>query len=212
MEGTTHRPRVMVVGPPSSERDSYELVFRRHELDVALCDECRQARSQAARGGIAAVVVTDAVPGSVLDEFLQDLRQTGVRAPIFLIGSPRPESLAQTLSEPGVVLLPPTAPAETLDRLLFPLSETVPQLAPAVELRMRSKTILLHRSEYSLEYRRAKSEFEQEFVTRALEREHGNVSRTARALGMARRNLQLKIQVHRINLKRIREDDESSHR
>jgi ActR/RegA family two-component response regulator len=54
-----------------------------------------------------------------------------------------------------------------------------------------------------MNFQLAKSAFEKEFFTYVLRMFNGNVSQTARAVGMARRNLQLKIQQDRINVERL---------
>ena len=66
------------------------------------------------------------------------------------------------------------------------------------------KSIDLERTRYSLYYQRAKDEFEKHFFTLVLRMHDGNVSHAAEAVGMARRNLQLKIQQCGINVARMR--------
>ncbi len=50
----------------------------------------------------------------------------------------------------------------------------------------------------------AQRNFERRFLTDALRANRGNISRTARALGMSRRNLQIKIQKLGIDLDEIK--------
>jgi DNA-binding NtrC family response regulator len=66
------------------------------------------------------------------------------------------------------------------------------------------KVVDLEHTRYALNYQRAKSAFEKHFFTLVLRMHAGNVSRAAVAIGMARRNLQLKIRQHRINVERMR--------
>jgi len=66
------------------------------------------------------------------------------------------------------------------------------------------KVIDLERTRYALNFQRAKDAFEKEFFTLVLRLHAGNISRTALAVGMGRRNLQIKIQQYRINVHRMR--------
>ena len=66
------------------------------------------------------------------------------------------------------------------------------------------KVIDLERTRYALNFQRAKDTFEKEFFTLVLRLHAGNISHTAEAVGMARRNLQIKIQQYRINVERMR--------
>ena len=66
------------------------------------------------------------------------------------------------------------------------------------------KVVNLDRTRYALNFQKAKNAFEKEFFTLELRLHAGNVSRTALAVGMARRNLQIKIQQHRIDVSRLR--------
>lgn len=66
------------------------------------------------------------------------------------------------------------------------------------------KLIDLQRTRYTLNFQRAKLAFEKEFLTHVLQLHDGNVSHAADSIGMARRNLQLKIQQYQINVERMR--------
>jgi DNA-binding NtrC family response regulator len=66
------------------------------------------------------------------------------------------------------------------------------------------KLIDLQRTRYPLNYPRAKVACEKEYFTYVLREFSGNVSHAAAAIGMARRNVQIKIQQLRINVARMR--------
>ncbi len=66
------------------------------------------------------------------------------------------------------------------------------------------KAIELERTRYAINFHRAKDAFEKDFFTLVLKMFDGNVSQAALAVGMARRNLQIKIQQYRINVARMR--------
>ncbi len=207
-EPTSPVAEVLLLGPPSSQRDSYELVFARHGMKAQVCEDSQYARQWLAAETIRAVVVTQAASGRDVDDFLEAVRLRHPMAPVFFAGPHEPHQIADLLGRHGVVILPPAAPSETLEQLLFPLFPMPAKTETSREGRVRRRTVVLHRSEYPLDFRRARAEFEAEFLSQALQRERGNVSRTARAIGMARRNLQLKIRAHRIDMARIRGDEE----
>jgi DNA-binding NtrC family response regulator len=66
------------------------------------------------------------------------------------------------------------------------------------------QSVELDRTRYALNFHRAKGMFEREFFTYVLRMFRGNVSQAAEAIGMARRNLQIKIQMYGINVERMR--------
>ncbi len=66
------------------------------------------------------------------------------------------------------------------------------------------QSVELDRTRYALNFHRAKTTFEKDFFTYVLRMFDGNVSQAAEAIGMARRNLQIKIQNYRINVERMR--------
>ncbi len=65
-------------------------------------------------------------------------------------------------------------------------------------------SVQLDRTRYALNFHRAKVMFERDFFTYVLRMFNGNVSQAADAIGMARRNLQIKIQNYRINVEKMR--------
>ena len=66
------------------------------------------------------------------------------------------------------------------------------------------RTIDLSRTRYALNFHRAKTMFEKDYFTYVLRMFDGNVSHAADAIGMARRNLQIKIHAYGINVERMR--------
>ena len=66
------------------------------------------------------------------------------------------------------------------------------------------RSVHLDRTRYALNFHRAKTMFEKDFFTLVLRMYEGNVSHAADAIGMARRNLQIKIHAYNINVERMR--------
>ncbi len=67
-----------------------------------------------------------------------------------------------------------------------------------------SKLINLQRTRYPLDYHRMKTAFEKAYFTQVLRQFDGNVSHAATAIGLARRNVQIKIQQYGIDVERMR--------
>jgi DNA-binding NtrC family response regulator len=201
---------ILLVGPPSAVRDQYELAFRRHTADVRVSDDCPGARRQIHSMDIQAVVLAVPAVDAEVEDLLHEIRGTRSNVPVFFTGSNQSSGGPPQLSQPDVIFMPPAASAESVERLLFPWADGTAVSPPVEESAGRMKTLVLHGHEFPLEYQAAKAEFEREFFVRALEREDGNVSRTARAVHIARRNLQLKVRIYKIDLRRIRKKDESA--
>jgi len=194
----------LIVGPPSPLRDQYELVVRRRMSDVIVCADTVCARAWLLEADVPAVLVLGAAADNDTETFLSEIRDKHAQVLVFLMGSSETEMLKLSPDWYGVVVLPPDMSVGHLERVLFPAASGVPNLAPAP--RMGTTSIALDAMEYPLHLGRAKALFESEFLKRVLQRERGNVSRAARTIDSARRNLQVKIQAHKIDVARIRHD------
>jgi DNA-binding NtrC family response regulator len=203
-EKTMPETSILIVGPPSPLRDSYELSARRHETDVLICESCRSAHIWLGSVAVRAVIVLAGASDKQVDDFLASMRGEHPHVPVFFVGASNDESLTHRWLGHGTVILPPDLPTSQLEQVLFPAP---PETAVAPDTgQTEDETILLARREYPLHFIRARALFETEFISRVLRREHGNVSRTAETIGMARRNLQIKIQAHHIDIARIRHE------
>jgi DNA-binding NtrC family response regulator len=65
--------------------------------------------------------------------------------------------------------------------------------------------LLIKSADYPLDFRQAVTAFESQYIVAALQRFGGNISLTAKHLGIARRSLQLRIRSMDIDVKQIRE-------
>lgn len=194
---------ILIVGPPSQLRDSYELSARRHAADVLICESCRSAHIWLGSVAVRAVIVLAGTNDRQAEAFLASVRGEHPHVPVFFVGG-GDESVTHRWLGHGTVVLPPDLPTSQLEQLLFPAP---PETAVAPDAgQSEDETIMLARREYPLHFIRARALFETEFLSRVLRREHGNVSRTAETIGMARRNLQLKIQAHHIDITHIRHE------
>jgi DNA-binding NtrC family response regulator len=195
---------ILIVGPPSQLRDNYELSVRRHATDVMLCENCRDAITCLESTAMRAVIVLAGANDTQVEEFLASVRGEHPHIPVFFVGAGDSESYFGQPFRHGTVVLPPDMPACQFEQVLFPAPPRA--AAPSEAAQTEERTIILERREYCFHFARARALFEREFLTQVLKREHGNVSRAARAIGMARRNLQIKIQAHQIDIARIRHE------
>jgi DNA-binding NtrC family response regulator len=195
---------ILIVGPPSQLRDNYELSVRRHATDVMLCENCYSALAWLESAAVRAVIVLAGADDRQVEEFLASVRGEHPHIPVFFVGAGVGESYFGQPFRHGTVVLPPDMPACQFEQVLFP--PPLRTAAPSEAAQTGERTIILERREYPFHFARARALFETEFLTQVLKREHGNVSRAARAIGMARRNLQIKVQAHQIDIARIRHE------
>jgi DNA-binding NtrC family response regulator len=191
-------PILLLVAPPSDERDRFAHTFVSHGTRTLTCDDCRTAKEILETLSVHTVFVMHLMQDPELSSFLLQIRARHPGVPILFAGEWDPYRLVQLVGQHMVMLLPPGVSPTTLEHFFFP------------EHVLESETALaLRKDYYSLNYKQARLEFEAEYLARALEREKGNVTRTARVIGMARRLLQIKIQTYQINIGIMREDSGS---
>jgi DNA-binding NtrC family response regulator len=191
-------PILLLVAPPSEEREQFAHTFVRHGTRTLTCDDCRTAKELLETVAVHSVFVMHLMQDPELGSFLLQIRARHPGVPVLFSGEWDPYRLVQLVGQHMVMLLPPGVSPSTLEHFFFPETEVEPETA-----------LTLRKAYYSLNYKQARLEFEAEYLARALERERGNVTRTARVIGMARRLLQLKIQMYRINLDMMRNEEDS---
>jgi hypothetical protein len=184
---------VLLVAAPSPVRDGYEQMFRQHSLPVMACDGPQDARDPIQTAGIHAALVIQPLPGDETDAFLLALREQHPFVPLLLAGDWDPRRLISLVGEQMVMLLPPGVTPQSLEHFLFYRPPTANPASTREKSDIYPKRVHVERSDYSLEYRQAKAEFETVYLMRVIELCGGNITQAARTLGMARRNLQLKI-------------------
>jgi DNA-binding NtrC family response regulator len=192
---------LLLIGSPSKKRDALELCARRHGALVVLQDECSSLPDTLPICKFTYVVVI--CDGKTCDlEHHRSLFESRLpTATIIFSGYTTPKQTTGLLKHKHVILIPPARAAETLEPLLS-VTEGESDVESSHE--GPEKTILLQRKIYALNFREARQQFEKEHIARILERCSGNVSRAARLMDMARRNLQIKIQAYGIDIERIR--------
>ncbi|MBU0508590.1 hypothetical protein KKH27_07135 [bacterium] len=202
-----NRSETLLVGPSCPIRDNYELVLRRRSVPVTIAGDFLTAQVLFGRNSFQAVIIAEPSPSGEVDEFVRAVHDMAPRVPVLFAGHASPDRIAILIRQWEVVVIPPGISTDALDSLLFPTNDAGGGISYSAVHPPRSRTISVPRKTYSLDFKEAKMEFEIEFITRILERERGNVSRAARTVGMARRNLQLKIRIYKIDMSRIRSDE-----
>ncbi len=139
-----------------------------------------------------------------LTRFVRYLRRVRPEATLWLIGNPLMLDVADFVYREEMAVLPAGIKTSTLESLIFGLGRVSPAATPSVngKLVMHPRWVqpLIHLQNFH----EARAEFESRFIQRALRLCSGNVSLTAKAIGMARRNLQFKIQTLGIDIERSR--------
>lgn len=186
---------ILLFGKPNEERDRYESSLRGRGFHVLTCDDQAIAAQLVEHAGVRLIIVHEPSESADLEAFLHHKQETRPRLPVFFTGGHDAAQRQLASGRFGVIPLPTGVPAAALAQLLQSFVEPREPAASTID---RHQLIILQRTAFSPVFQHAKQEFEAEYILRALERERGNVSRTARALGMARRNLQLKIRAYGI--------------
>lgn len=194
---------IMILGPGSAQRDCMELSARRHAGNVIVCEDCAEARDGLRTNKVRSILVIAGTDDEHLDEFLTQVRKSRPHLPVFFVETNGSDILTGRLLRYGLVMLPSNLPAPQVEQILFP----VPAEAAAPGSREgNGQVLVIGRTQYPFHFAHARALFEAQLITTVLRRERGNVSKAARSIGMARRNLQLKIAAHNIDVTRIRQE------
>lgn len=193
---------ILLIGKADESRDHYESALRDRHFRVLTCDNHAVAAQLIENTSVRLIIVHDPSEHEALDVLLQHKQETRPRLPVFFSGQSGELQRGPTGGRFGAIPLPPGLPAGALAQMLQSFVDLHDPATP--QKTARNLNITISRTTYAPVFQQAKQEFEAEYISRALERERGNVSRTARMLGMARRNLQLKIRTYNIDLEPMR--------
>ena len=128
------------------------------------------------------------------------IRDQNLRIPIFFL---EPRELINRLNNQKnftFALEPANEFALKLRQLLLGFTEGSMNNGTAKSIKRNLK-----RSHHLADFKLAKATFEREFLIDALHKYKGNVSQTANAIGIARRNLQLRLRKFNINARELRQ-------
>lgn len=192
---------IIILGPPSTNRNSYELLARRHASNVLVCEECLTAKEWLRNDHVRQVFVLAKSSDEYVNGFLSQVRNEYPHVPVLFVNIGEGETLTGNISRQGIAVLPSNLPKTHLEQIFFP---ALPEASSHGG--DKTRTIRIKRVEYPIHLTCAKALFESEFITAALRRERGNVSKTARTLSIGRRNLQLKVHHYQIDIARIRRE------
>jgi DNA-binding NtrC family response regulator len=196
--------RVILLAENDSEREAYASVLRNRGLNVEATDDGTRAATILQREQITSILILSSATQTASRELLRVRALHRPAVPVYFSTPPKPSSLEAALSSSGITVLPQTPQAADLEAMVEANAQT--DSAPRQTPRTGLPTIWLPKSEYSILFRSARAKFEEEFLRRVLKRYRGNVSRAARAIDMARRNVQLKIKQYNIDLAEMRDD------
>ncbi|MCB1059031.1 MAG: hypothetical protein KDB65_02260 [Calditrichaeota bacterium] len=196
--------RVILLAGNDPEREAYASVLRTRGLNVEATDDGNRASAILQKEQITSILILSSATQAASRELLRVRALHRPTVPVYFSTPSKQSSLEAALSSTGITVLPQTPQAADLEALVEANAQTDP--ASRSSQRTGLPTIWLPKAEYSILFRTARAKFEEEFLKRVLKRYRGNVSRTARAIDMARRNVQLKIKQYGIDLTELRDD------
>jgi len=194
--------RILLFGQNSLERDAYANVLSGNGLDIELADRSEDAHYLLQNRQISSIVVLASANQNAGRELLRIRNLHFHDVPVYFASPPTldPSPLPQTESSSSTE--PTHAESQIVSQLVQAHEEN--QAAPR-PLRSGLSTVWIGQTEYPVLFRDAREKFEALFLRKILRRYHGNVSRVSRAIDMARRNVQMKIKHHGIDLSEYRD-------
>lgn len=200
---TAARREVLVVCSDRILRSEYAGIFERRKLRTLRAASCRVATKVIRNHDLRMAIIQGDPTDRDVGTLISLLKARCPQAVVWLIGNPPALHVSVNAMDHQVVVLPPATTPCSLERIALP-----ERARSATAAKAKHKHLLRRREVRKLErvekYARAKAEFERQFLTRALERCEGNISLTAKAVGIARRNLQWKIRALRIDIESTR--------
>ncbi len=201
----SHSPnsRVLLFGQNSLERDAYANVLSGNGLHIEVAEESDDAHYLLQNRQITSIVVLASANQAAGRELLRIRNQHFHSVPVYFATPPTLEAAQTPGAESSLAVAPADAQTTPVATLAAPHEDAVS--APRPAQRVGLPTIWISQTEYPILFRDAREQFEAQFLRKVLRRYHGNVSRVSRAIDMARRNVQMKIKHHGIELAEYRD-------
>lgn len=203
---STQNNRIILLAEDNAEREAYASVLRNRGLEVDTTEDGNHAGHLLQKEQISSILILSSAAQSASRELLRVRSLHCPTIPVYFSTQPKQSNLEAVLASTGITVLPQAPQAADLETLVEgnAKADTRGRSLPRAGL----PTIWIPKAEYSVLFRDARSKFEEEFLRRVLRRYRGNVSRTSRAIDMARRNVQIKIKQYGIDLAEFRDDYE----
>lgn len=204
MSTAKHSPRILLLAANDHERDAYASVLRNRGIAIETAEDGTHAGLLLQKEQISSILILSSASQAASRELLRVRSLNFPTIPVFFSAPTLHSDIEALLSSTGITILPQAPQAQDLETLVETdaASRSTPRPAQAHGL----ATIWLPKAEYPLLFRNARAKFETEFLKRLLRRYHGNVSKVARAIDMARRNVQIKIKQYGIDISEFREE------
>ena len=209
LEGIANQPRnearrdVLLTGSNRHRRDQFGGIFKQRGLTLAEAADCRDGITASFLSDLRLAVILGENEDPYMGALINSLWCRHPRPGIWLIGNPHELHLSEIVSSHEVAVLPPNVTLNQFEQTLFAFGEssTAQSDRPSVPVHSSPEIRMTKRIDH---YRQAKAAFEKRFLLRALRQFDGNVCQTARAIGIHRRNLQLKIRSLAIDIESTR--------
>ena len=201
---STARRDVLVVCSNRMLREEFAEIFERRQLQTVAAANCRSAERAVSDGDLGMVIIIPDARDSRTTSLISQLWAHCPNATVWLIGNPYALRLTEAVMNHQVAVLPSETSVDTFERIAF-ASEVFSSAcrSPARPPDTPFEPELNHAQKYY----RAKARFEKRFLTKALQHYDGNVTLTAKKIGVARRNLQSKIRSLAIDIEGTRGRD-----
>ncbi len=179
-------------------------MFERRGCSVLRVLDGRAGITAARDHDLRAVVFVPSYEDHNLTRFIRYLRRIRPQSTVWLIGNPLLLDIADFAYREEMAVLPAGIKTSSLESLIFGLERRPLPAAPQANGKLVLHPRWVQPLTHFQNFHEARTEFETRFIQRALRVYDGNVTTTAKAIGLARRNLQFKIQKLEIDIERSR--------
>ena len=201
---------VLLVCPNRTRREDLAEIFERRGLSVIRSFEGYDGITAVRDREFKMVVLVPDRHGRGIAKLIRYARQVRPQAALWLIGNPQLLRLADVVHREEVPVLPSSIDAPTLERLFFGWEKPSGiQATPPLNGKRIIRPQWLRLTGFAENFHQARTEFETRFITRALRLHDGNISLTAKAIRLERRNLQFKIRTLGIDIESTQSSSET---
>lgn len=187
-----------------SRREELARMFERRGCSVLRAFDGRAGITAVRDHDLRAVVFVPSYEDQSLTRFIRYVRRIRPQAAVWLIGNPLLLDVAEFAYHEEMAVLPDGIKTSALESLIFGLERRQQPTAPPANGKPVLRPLRVRPVAQLQDFHEARAEFETRFIQRALRVHDGTVSTTAKAIGLARRNLQFKIQKLGIDIERSR--------
>ncbi|MBU0692340.1 hypothetical protein KKG66_12110 [bacterium] len=205
--GFMPKSELLLFCPRGDCADEQIASLRRFGFGVHACTNFISATQVLETRPVIAIMILSNARSSEIDSLLAFRLQHHSMMPVLFLAVTEYPNIKRLLEHPGVLFLPKPPPPSEVERLLISVGAyTTPPWLRYRKGIPKNLLVTIRAQEYPVRYEKARFQFEKEYFEMVLRVFHGNVSRASLAMGMGRRNLQMKIRKLKIDLPAIRNE------